>query len=63
MCEIIRAAIYAGHFAQVTKSLNNIPMDLVNYVNCPGTVGSSQICAGTAGSFFQKDTWTILLDG
>ena len=48
MCEIIRAAIFAGHFAMITKSLQNIPLEILNQISCPGDPNLSQICAATS---------------
>lgn len=32
-------------------------------IDCPGSAEQSEICAVTGASYFQNDTWYILLDG
>lgn len=63
MCEIIRAGIASGKLKKITADLINIPLKILDYVDCAGEPEQSEICAVTGSSFFQKDTWYILLDG
>lgn len=63
MCEIVRAAIAAGKFQKVTTELVNIPVKVFDSVDCVGDSRQTEICAVTGSSYFQKDTWFILLDG
>jgi hypothetical protein len=37
MCEIIRAALAAGKFSKITSELNNIPVKILDFIDCPGT--------------------------
>lgn len=63
MCEIVRAAIAAGKFQKITTELVNIPVKVFDNVDCLGDSRQTEICAVTGSSFFQKDTWFMLLDG
>ena len=63
MCEIVRAAIAAGKLKKITSDLINIPMKVLDYIDCVGEPEQSEICAVTGSSFFQNDTWYIMLDG
>lgn len=36
MCEIIRAALAGGKFAKITSELNNIPVKILDFIDCPG---------------------------
>jgi hypothetical protein len=40
MCEIIRAFIANGLFTRVTDNVNNIPMEITDYIDCPGNDGN-----------------------
>jgi hypothetical protein len=63
MCEIFRAALAAGKFSKVSTDLVNIPLKVLDFIDCVGEPEQTEICAVTGSSFFQNDTWTILLDG
>jgi hypothetical protein len=62
MCEIVRSVIAAGLLSPITSDVTNIPMEALNYISCPGTIGSFKICAVNGISFFKHDMWTILLE-
>lgn len=63
MCEIIRAAIAAGKFQKITTELINIPVKVFDSIDCVGDSRQTELCAVSGSSYFQKDTWFILLDG
>ena len=46
MCEIIRAFIANGKFSQITDNVANIPIDITDYIDCPGTEGKNKILKG-----------------
>jgi len=37
MCEIVRAAIAGGKFSKVTNDLANIPLKILDLIDCPGS--------------------------
>lgn len=43
--------------------MTNIPLKILDLIDCPGSADQSEICAVTGSSYFQNDTWYILLDG
>ena len=71
MCEIIRyyivnlyrSAVAAGLFAPITSDVTDIPLDILNYIDCPGDVPGREICAVNGIAFHKSDMWTIMLDG
>jgi len=36
MCEIVRAAIAGGKFAKLTSELVDIPVKVLDFIDCPG---------------------------
>lgn len=38
-------------------------MKILDLIDCPGSPEQSEICAVTGSSYYQNDTWYILLDG
>jgi len=36
MCEIVRASIASGSFAKYTKDVTNVPVRVVDLIDCPG---------------------------
>lgn len=55
--------IKKGKFNKITSDLTNIPLKLLDLIDCPGSPEQSEICAVTGSSHYQNDTWYILLDG
>jgi len=62
MCEIFRAVIASGLLSHVTSDVTNIPIEALNYIDCPGISSSSRICAANGISFHKNDMWTIFMD-
>lgn len=52
-----------GKFNKITSELTNIPLKILDLIDCPGSPEQSEICAVTGASYYQNDTWYILLDG
>jgi len=50
MCEIVRAALAAGKFSEITSEMTNIPLKILDFIDCPGDSMQSEICAVTGGS-------------
>ena len=44
MCERIRAAIAGGYFNPITSDVTDIPMEILNFIDCPGSPNSFKIC-------------------
>jgi len=63
MCEIIRALVANNVFPNIGNDVTNINKDLVQYIDCPGEDGQTEVCAATAGSFADPNGWYIFLDG
>jgi len=36
MCEIIRAGLAAGKFSEITSEMNQIPLKILDFIDCPG---------------------------
>jgi len=36
MCEIIRAGLAAGKFSDITSEMTEIPLKILDYIDCPG---------------------------
>lgn len=62
MCEIIRALIGNGYFS-FGNSLENISLEILDSISCPGALYQSQICAATAQSYPNKASWVIMILG
>lgn len=39
MCEIVRAMVANGKFSMVTDNVLNIPVEITDYIDCPGNEG------------------------
>lgn len=63
MCEIIRALVANGKIPEVGQDVKSIDLKVLDFIDCPGTEGQTQVCAATGGSFADKKGWYILLDG
>ena len=63
MCIIIRTLLYNNYFTGYSNRLDMISESIVDYINCPGNKGQSEICAANANSFKDRDSWYIFLDG
>ncbi|MFO0003009.1 MAG: hypothetical protein ACK559_17935, partial [bacterium] len=65
MCEIVRAMVANGKFSTVTDNVLNIPLEITDYIDCPGNeglfdkLGQTEICAATSSYFPKKDKWFI----
>ena len=63
MCEIVRALVANGKIPEIGEDVKNIDMRLLDYIDCPGADGQTQVCAATGGSFADRKSWYILLEG
>lgn len=63
MCEIVRALIANGKIPEVGEDVTSIDLKVLDYIDCPGSEGQTQVCAATGSSFADKKSWLILLDG
>ena len=43
--------------------MTSINKDIVQYIDCPGDEGQTEVCAANAGSFADRYGWYIFLDG
>ena len=63
MCEIVRAFVANGKVPEIGEDVKSIDLKLLDYIECPGAEGQTQICAATAGSFADQKMWLIMLEG
>jgi hypothetical protein len=63
MCEIVRALVANGKIPEIGEDVKSIDLKLLDYIDCPGSEGQTQVCAATGGSFADQKGWLILLDG
>ena len=63
MCEIVRALIANGKVPEVGEDISFIDMKVLDYIDCPGNDGQTQLCAATGKSFADKKSWYIPIDG
>jgi len=70
MCEIVRALIANGKVPEVGEDVKSIDLRVLDFIDCPGSdgkkynkIGQTEVCAATGGSFADKKSWYILLDG
>ena len=63
MCEIVRALIANGKVPEVGEDIKFIDLKVLDYIDCPGSDGQTQICAATGQSFADKKSWYIPLNG
>ena len=61
MCEIVRTLVANGKFPGVSEDISTVPLSIVNYINCPGDITQTKVCAVTGGSFAYKPGWYIVL--
>ncbi len=62
MCEIIRALVASGKFSGV-NDVQIVPLSILTEIDCVGEPGQTEVCAANAGSFAEKNMWTIMLTG
>ena len=62
MCEIIRALLANGKIPEVGEDIKSIDLKFLDYIDCPGAEGQTEVCAATGGSFADKKGWNIMLD-
>jgi hypothetical protein len=43
--------------------VTNINKDIVQYIDCPGEDGQTEVCAASSSSFADNKSWYIFLDG
>lgn len=60
MCEIVRALVAHGKF-NFGKNMDNISLELLDKIDCPGGDSQTQVCAANAGSFAEKNKWVVML--
>jgi hypothetical protein len=63
MCEIVRALVANGKIPEIGEDVKSIDLKLLDYIDCPGTDGQTEVCAATGGSFADSRGWLILLEG
>lgn len=63
MCEIVRSLVGNGKIPEVGEDVKSLDLKLLDFIDCPGDDGQTQVCAATGGSFGDKKGWYILLDG
>lgn len=47
----------------IGNDVTSINKEIVQYIDCPGDEGQTEVCAATAGSFADGPGWHIFLDG
>ena len=50
-------------FPNVGSDITSISKGVVQYIDCPGDDGETEVCAANTGSFANPNTWYIFLDG
>jgi len=63
MCEIVRSLIANGKVPEVGEDVKSIDLRVLDFIDCPGSDGQTEVCAATGGSFADRKSWYILLDG
>eukprot|EP00742_Colponemidia_sp_Colp-10_P012656 GILJ01014241.1.p1 GENE.GILJ01014241.1~~GILJ01014241.1.p1 ORF type:complete len:231 (+),score=39.67 GILJ01014241.1:27-695(+) len=63
MCEIIRALLKANKVPNAGDDVRTLNVEFVDSIDCAGAEGQTEVCAATGGSYPQKYSWYILLDG
>jgi hypothetical protein len=63
MCEIVRALVANGKIPEIGEEVKSIDLKLLDYIDCPGSDGQTEVCAATGGSFADNKSWLIMLDG
>jgi hypothetical protein len=63
MCEIVRALVANGKIPEIGEDVKSIDLKLLDYIDCPGSEGQTEVCAATGGSFADQKGWLIMLDG
>ena len=62
MCEIVRALVANGKIPEIGEDVKSIDLKLLDYIDCPGSEGQTEVCAATGGSFAESKGWLILLE-
>jgi hypothetical protein len=62
MCEIVRALVANGKIPEIGEDVKSIDLKLLDYIDCPGAEGQTEVCAATGGSFADSKGWLILLE-
>lgn len=62
MCEIVRALIANGKIPTVGEDVKSIDLRALDYIDCPGVEGQTEVCAATGYSFANKKGWLIFLE-
>jgi hypothetical protein len=63
MCEIVRALVANGKIPEIGEDVKSIDLKLLDYIDCPGGDGQTEVCAATGGSFANSKGWYIALSG
>jgi hypothetical protein len=63
MCEIVRALLANGKIPEVGEDIKSIDLKFLDYIDCPGSEGQTEICAATGSSFADRKSWIIMLEG
>lgn len=50
-------------FPNIGSDVTAINKEIVQYIDCPGDEGQTEVCAANAGSFADRYGWYIFLDG
>lgn len=65
MCELVRAAISKNIFQLDSLNMQQIPEEILDKIDCTGITESPRagprICAVNGTSFYQVDSWTIII--
>ena len=62
MCEIVRALVANGKIPEIGEDVKSIDLKLLDYIDCPGSDGQTEVCAATGGSFAEPKGWLIMLE-
>ena len=50
-------------FPSIGSDVTNINKEIVQFIDCPGDEGQTEVCAANPGSFADRRKWHIFLDG
>jgi hypothetical protein len=50
-------------FPNIGSDVTSINKEIVQYIDCPGEEGQTEVCAANPGSFADRQGWYIFLDG
>ena len=60
---VITLILILDVFPNIGADVTAINKEIVQYIDCPGDEGQTEVCAANASSFADRKGWYIFLDG